>query len=551
MTNYLLHKFFSVLMLSALVFGLSTFYACDSTLAQEANEDPPIANDAEQLGDTGEPQAEQVDSEPKTEVQKAIDLLENTFPDKKDKGLVDALSKTVKKQKSKALITNDAVIFGILCAMLGLIFWTSSSQITPFKLFYKVIPMLLVCYFLPSLLTFFHIVDHKTSSLYFVATRYLLPATLVLLTLSIDLKEIFRLGPKALIMFLTGTFGVIVGGPIAVLVVAYFAPEIIGVDGPAAIWRGLSTVAGSWIGGGANQAAMQVVFMTPEPDASVATEKTLTEMYSVMVAVDVFVAEIWMMFLLLGVGKADAIDRFLKADSSSIERLKNKMEKFSQKVARIPSATDLMVIAAIGFGATAIAHYGGSEISSFVSETIKASETTVTEVNASGQSVEITKSPLNYLKDLGLASSFFWLIVISTAIGIILSFTSFRNYEGAGASKLGTVFIFMLVAVIGMGMDIRAVVEYPGFFLVGGIWMVIHVGLMFLVGWLIRAPYFFIAVGSKANIGGAASAPVVAAAFHPALAPVGVLLAVLGYALGTYGAMICAWMMQAATPVGP
>ena len=102
--------------------------------------------------------------------------------------------------------------------------------------------------------------------------------------------------------------------------------------------------------------------------------------------------------------------------------------------------------------------------------------------------------------------------------------------------------------MIGMKMDIRAITEHPGYFLIGGIWMAFHVGLMFFVAWLIKAPYFFLAVGSKANIGGAASAPVVAAAFHPSLAPVGVLMAVLGYALGTYGALLSAWLMQAATP---
>ena len=192
-----------------------------------------------------------------------------------------------------------------------------------------------------------------------------------------------------------------------------------------------------------------------------------------------------------------------------------------------------MVIGAIGFAATAIAHYAGAELGGMVTQTVK------------------DNPDLGFLKDIGLASSFFWLIVISTTIGITLSFTPFRNYEGAGASKIGTVFIFILVAVIGMGMDIKAVFKYPGYFLVGGIWMLIHVGMMFLVGWLIKAPYFFLAVGSKANIGGAASAPVVAAAFHPALAPVGVLLAVLGYALGTYGAILCAYMMKMATPIGP
>ena len=98
--------------------------------------------------------------------------------------------------ESGPLFTNDAVIFGILMVMLGLIFWTSSLEIPAVKLFYKVIPMLLVCYFLPSLLTFFNLVDHHESKLYYVATRFLLPATLVLLTLSIDLKEIFALGTE-------------------------------------------------------------------------------------------------------------------------------------------------------------------------------------------------------------------------------------------------------------------------------------------------------------------------------------------------------------------
>ena len=448
--------------------------------------------------------------------------------------------------ESEPFFKNDAVIFGILMVMLGFIFWTSNLDVGWVKLFYKVIPMLLVCYFLPSLLTFFNLVDHHDSNLYYVATRFLLPATLVLLTLSIDLKEIYALGPKALIMFFTGTIGVVLGGPLAVLTVAWIYPEIVGVDGPAAVWRGLSTVAGSWIGGGANQAAMQVVFMTPEADASSKVSGQLEDLYSVMVAVDVIVAEVWMFFLLMGVGFSKDIDRIFKADSSSIERLKTKMEDFSKRVTRTPTTTDFMVIGAIGFGATAFAHFAGAYIADSVQAAITAAQVTTT--NPEGNLI-LLENPYGFLKDLGLASSFFWLIVLATAIGVGLSFTPFRNYEGAGASKLGTVFIFILVAVIGMGMDIRALADHPGFFLIGGIWMAFHIGLMFFVGWLIRAPYFFLAVGSKANIGGAASAPVVAAAFHPALAPVGVLLAVVGYALGTYGALLCAWMMQYATPI--
>ena len=198
------------------------------------------------------------------------------------------------------------------------------------------------------------------------------------------------------------------------------------------------------------------------------------------------------------------------------------MHEFSQRIARIPSTTDIMVIAAIGLGVTGFAHLVSDWIAPYI------------EVHAPA------------LNKFSLTSKFFWLIILSTTIGIVLSFTKLRNYEGAGASKIGTIFIYILVATIGMKMDVGKIFDNLGLFLVGGIWMVIHVILLLIVGKLIRAPYFFLAVGSKANIGGAASAPVVAAAFHPSLAPVGVLLAVLGYALGTYGAWMCGLLMQVA-----
>ncbi len=405
-------------------------------------------------------------------------------------------------------MTNDAVIFGILIAMLGFVFWSSSSKAPLWRKFYKWVPMLLLCYFLPSLLTVFGIVDPGQSRLYFVASRYLLPASLVLLTISVDLREVLKLGPKALIMFSTGTVGVVLGGPLAVLLVGMVRPDLVGGEGPEAVWRGLTTVAGSWIGGGANQAAMKEIFAPTN------------ELYSVMVAVDVIVAEVWMLFLLLFVGKAKQIDARLGADASAVHELQQKMEEFSLRTARIPSSVDLMVTLAFSFGVVAACHWAADLIAPWI---------------------EVTAPALN---KFSLNSKFFWLIVLATTLGVGLSFTRARELEGAGASKIGTVFIFILVATIGMNMDITALLEHPGYFAVGGVWMLFHVLLLFLVGYFIKAPYFFLAVGSKANIGGAASAPVVAAAFHPSLAPVGVLLAVLGYALGTYGAWLCGILMQ-------
>ena len=412
-------------------------------------------------------------------------------------------------EQSHALITNDAVIFGLLLAILAFVFKTSSSEHPGLKKFYSVVPMLLLCYFLPSLLNTFGIVDGENSNLYFVASRYLLPACLILLTLSVDLKEIARLGSKPIVMFLTGTVGVIIGGPLAILIVSMFNPELVGGAGPEAVWRGLTTVAGSWIGGGANQAAMYEVF------------KPSDTLFGIMITVDIIVAEIWMAFLLIGIGKKEKIDRFFKADSSAVTHLQEKMEAYGKKIARIPSTTDLMVMLGIAFAATGLAHFLADTIAPAIAQHAPA------------------------LGKFSLTSNFFWLIVIATAIGVMLSFTKVRAYEGAGASKIGTIFIFILVATIGMKMDIRTLADHPGLFLVGGIWMLIHIILLVIAAKIIRAPYFFLAMGSKANIGGAASAPVLAAAFHPALAPVGVLLAVFGYVLGTYGAWLSGLLMQA------
>ena len=80
--------------------------------------------------------------------------------------------------------------------------------------------------------------------------------------------------------------------------------------------------------------------------------------------------------------------------------------------------------------------------------------------------------------------------------------------------------------------------------LIGLVWMLIHITILLIVAKIVKAPFFFVAIGSQANVGGAASAPIVASAFSPVLAPVGVLLVVLGYAIGTLGAIMAAIMME-------
>ncbi len=455
--------------------------------------------------------------------------------------------------------TNDAVVLGLLLIVLALVFRTASLDRPFWKRFYTYVPALLLCYFLPALLNWplgliapawyeTGLIDFlqqeyglnlnpsaslaevenflnehgvalsevasfkQESSLYFVASRYLLPASLVLLCLSIDLKGVINLGPKAIIMFLAGTLGIILGGPVAVIVVAYLAPGLIPVT-PDELWRGLSTIAGSWIGGGANQTAMKEIFNVDD------------NLFATMIIVDIVVANIWLGFLLYGANISERIDKRLRADNSAITDLKKKVENFQATVARIPTTTDVFMLLAIAFGATALAHWGAINIQDWLGP---------------------YADRLEAMRLNSLLSGFFWLIVIVTTLGLIFSFVPWlKRVEGVGASRWGTVFIYVLVATIGMKMNLGEVFQNLGLFAVGIIWMIVHVIILLTTAALIRAPFFFVAVGSQANVGGAASAPVVASAFSPALAPVGVLMAVMGYALGTYGAILCALLMQA------
>tara|TARA_Y100000992_G_C21247111_1_gene483905 strand:- start:23 stop:1330 length:1308 start_codon:yes stop_codon:yes gene_type:complete len=430
--------------------------------------------------------------------------------------------------KTDILFTDDSIVFGILLIALGLVFYTESLKKGFWEKFYKIVPGLFMAYLIPAVLTSFGIIAPEwetvnssgeliiqKSNLYFVASRYLLPAALVLMTLSIDLKAVFGLGWKALAMFFTGTIGIIIGGPIAILLISIISPETVGGIGPDAVWRGLSTLAGSWIGGGANQTAMLEIYGYNQ------------QLYGGMVFVDIVVANIWMSIILIGIGKSDKINRWLNADNSSIESLKEKVSSFSKKVKRNPTLTDIIIIMAIAFGTVSFAHF----CSGFLGPSFKNYISTIDSAS--------TRNIFTFLE-----SKFFWLISISTIIAILLSFTKAKNYEGAGASKFGSVFIYILVATIGMKMDLTMIFDNLGLISIGFVWMLIHAVLLILIAKLIKAPYFFLAVGSQANVGGAASAPIVASAFHPSLATVGVLLAVVGYAVGTVGAIICTILME-------
>lgn len=389
------------------------------------------------------------------------------------------------------MIEQPFSILAVLLAVLAILF--SMDQHPRFRKIFKVVPLLVFAYFVPTILSNVGIIPYE-SSLYTVVKRWLLPASLILLTLSIDVPAIRRLGPKALILFLCATASIVIGGPLAYLAFGWMIPVELGEEA----WKGLAALSGSWIGGGANFVAI---------GESVGVDSSTLGM---MVVVDVAVANVWMAVLLYFAGRSKSMDQRIGADSSSVDELQHKVETFQKSVSRPTSLAMLLVMLAIAFGGTAI-----------------------------------SAAVARVLPDVGnIISEFTWIIIFVTTIGLALSFSPLRKLEGSGASQVGSVFLYLLVATIGAHANFADVVEFPALVIVGAVWMLFHAIVILIVRYRIKAPIFFAAVGSQANVGGAASAPIVASAFHPALAPVGVLLAVAGYVLGTYAGLLCAFLLE-------
>ncbi|MEN5205767.1 DUF819 family protein [Stenotrophomonas sp. TWI700] len=408
--------------------------------------------------------------------------------------------------KAPALIQNDIVVFGLIAATLGAVFWTASREQGLWKRFYTYVPALLLCYLIPGVYNTVGLIDGQNTHLYNpVARDILLPAALVLLTLAVDIKGILRLGPKLIVMYLGASLSIMIGAVVAFQLMKWLHPATVAGD----TWAGMAALAGSWIGGGANMLAMREVF-----DVNATT-------FGQFAVVDVGVGYVWMAVLIFMAGRSAKIDARSGADTSGIDALKLRIQAFQAQHERVASLTDLMLIVAVAFGVVGLSHAIAGPVSAWF------------------------KGHVAWASQFSLDAPFVWVVVISTTGGLALSFTRARNLEGAGASKLGALLLYFLIACIGMQMDLLALLDRPWLFLLGLIWIAVHIVLLWALARALKVPFFYFAIGSQSNIGGPASAPVVAAAFHPSLAPVGVLLGTMGYATGTYLAYIVGITLRA------
>ncbi len=406
------------------------------------------------------------------------------------------------------MINQDPVIFGLLTTIIGLVFYTSQSSHPVWKQVYRFVPVMVMCYVLPSLLNTFNIVDASQSELNTITSKFLMPACLTLLIISVDIKSMLLLGPKIIILFLLGSFGVIIGGPLTLLLFAKIAPETISWVGADAAWKGMATLAANWVGGTANQIAMKEIYQVEE------------NLFAIMISVNVIYSAIWMSFLLICANNANFIDKKIGADASQFKKLIEVTDRGISNQQGLPTLKSYMLMFSVAFGVTGFAHFGADIIAPFFAENYPQTE------------------------KYSLTSTFFWIVIIVTTTSIVLSNTKIRELESVGASKVSTVMLYCLIANMGLQMDLSMVDDFPIYFAIGFVWLSIHVIVVVVTGLLMKAPVAYMALASQCCIGGAASSPVVAMAFHRSLAPVAILFSVFGYAWATYMAWICAELMR-------
>ncbi|QYJ91088.1 DUF819 domain-containing protein [Shewanella halotolerans] len=402
------------------------------------------------------------------------------------------------------MIQTDFQLFGILCLILGVIFYTSGLPSPFWRRCYKIVPVMVACYFVPSLLNSLDLIAVENSQLPKFAIDYLMPMCLVLLLLGLDIGSIWRCGGKLLLLFFIGSLGIFVGGPFALWLVGYMQPELLLTQGEDSLWRGMATLAGNWVGGTANQMAMKELFNAGDG------------IFAVFVTVNVVLSGIWMAVLLALAPHEATLNRWLRSREPQVTLLTNSLPE--RQLAQGYHWTLIFCLPLILGG---LAHWGADWTAQ--------------------QIVHYWPMASSY----HLHTPFIWLVVWLTTASVVLSLTPARRLAAYGADRVGNASLYLMLAIMGLKMDIGMLWSLPWFFVIGAIWLLVHVLLLLLATRVMRLPFGYLAIASQCNLGGAASAPVVTSAYRQALVPLAVLIAVFGYAWANFIAWACGqWLKQ-------
>jgi uncharacterized membrane protein len=419
-----------------------------------------------------------------------------------------------KQQAVQTLITDQTGVFMFLLFLVGVIFFV--SEFPPLRKFFSYVPPLVFCYFLPMLATTFGIIPEQ-SPVYDWVNATILPPIIILLLLSADMKAIIRLGPRALTVMLSGCTGIVFGSFFGYLMVRNRVDPL--------AWQSVGALAASWTGGSANLAAVKVALEIPDP------------VLSPMFVVDPVMAYSWMGLLLAMAGMQTRFAARFNSDTRILETLDRQIAE-SQEAERPITTRDLLLLLAIAF----VSGYLCAKCGAWLGDRIKTFASATFEQQAGGGGSVIWASLLKTFSASTIT------VIFVTLTGIAMSFSPIRKLEPAGASKLGYAFLYLLIPTFGARANLTRFEQIPWYAVIGLVMILSHAVFIFAAVILTRSPLFIGATASQANVGGPASAAVVASAYQPKLAPVGVLLGIFGGILGTFIGLATAQLCRLIAP---
>ena len=327
-----------------------------------------------------------------------------------------------------------------------------------------------------------------TTEAYSALKNPILYAMLFIMLLRCDLRKILKLGPKMLIGFFSATVSIGLG-----FVISYAIMHNLLGDGA---WKALGALCGSWMGGGGNMLAIQSALNVDESKMAYA------------LVMDSICATIYVMFLLWVIGFSKKFNRWTKADTKVIDSVGATLEAEAKANTKPVTFQNIIILVGSGLIVSAFSQILGEIIYGYVPFFDKAT----------------------------------WTVLIVTFAVIILPMTPFGKIKGT--EEISNVLLYIVIALIASRADLGSMGNAPAWLLTGFMILLIHITIMIILAKVLHLDIFTCAVASLANIGGTATAPVLAGTYSSALVPVGIIMALLGYVIGTGGGLIVANLMS-------
>ncbi len=383
------------------------------------------------------------------------------------------------------MIENNIVYLSILILIIGII--SSIENKFKWKIF-DILPSIVIIYALVMILSSlgFWSKNENIESIYSSFKNTLLPSMIFLMLLDADIRTIAKLGKKMIFTFMLATTSIMIGFIISYSIFHNY------LDGNET-WKSFGALCGSWIGGTGNMVAIQGALNISNND-----------MGYVLIA-DSINYTLWVMLLLALVPLSIKFNSWSKADTSIIDTVSEKLN--IQKNRSDISLSSLMLLLGCALMVNTASEYLAT-----------------------------------LLPTTDFITHYTWVVMIATIAGILFAMTPLAKI--GGSSLIAQIMLYLIVALVASRADFSELSQAPIYIIAGFTVLVIHFMLMILFAKLFKLDLFSLGVASLANIGGVASAPILASAYSKALIPIGILMALMGYIIGTGGGLIVAKILQ-------